>query len=140
RLETEEPSSRVVQEAEEERREDRREHDDRERDEHGPLDRARHLYLPRLVLRIEDVHVPNDPGVVVQGERAVQDPGHAEPGEPSVEGRGIDRAGEEHELREEAAEGRDPRESEEEDGTRDREERQQKTLVSISRYRVHEAS
>src|SRR5712691_1310586 len=89
--EAEETPSGVVQVSEEERGEDRREHDDREGNEHGRLNRTGHLLLLHPTLRLEDVHVPDDPGVVVQGEGTVQAARYGEREEPTVEGCGVHR-------------------------------------------------
>src|SRR2546430_13049468 len=62
--EAEETAGGVAQVAEEEGREDRRDDDESEGGAHGKLDRARNRLLLKAALWLEDVHVPDDPGVV----------------------------------------------------------------------------
>src|SRR5881397_1705582 len=76
RSESEERPSRVRQVSEEEHGEDGGQHDNRQGDEDGRLDGPRDRLLRGTDLRLEDVHVPNHPRVIVEGEGAVQDAGN----------------------------------------------------------------
>src|SRR2546425_9558892 len=115
RSESEERPSRVRQVSEEEHGENRGQHDNRQGDEDGCLDRAGDGLLRRTDVRLEDVHVPDHPRVIVKGKGAVQDAGNGEGQVPLVERRRVHRAREQDELREEPAKRRDAREAEEED-------------------------
>src|SRR3989454_11489155 len=114
RSESEERPSRVREVSEEEHGEKGGQHDNRQGDEDGRFDRPGDGLLRRTDLRLEDVHVPDHPRVIVEGEGAVQDAGDSERQVPWVEGGRVHRAREQDELREEPAEGRDAREAEEE--------------------------
>src|SRR5947208_3175593 len=123
RSESEERPSRVREVSEEEHGEDGGQHDNRQGDEDGGVDGPGDRLFRGTGLRVEDVHVPNHARVVVQGQGAIQDAGDRERQVPGVEGGSVHRAGEQDELREEPAEGRDARQAEEEDEHRKGQER-----------------
>src|SRR5438552_11358932 len=73
RSETKERPSRVRQVAEKEHGEDGGQHDNRQGDEDGRFNRPGDNLLRRADLRLEDVHVPDDARVIVEGKGAVED-------------------------------------------------------------------
>src|SRR2546425_8358781 len=78
RSESEERPSRVREVSEEEHGENRSQHDNRQGDEDGCLDRPGDGLLRRADLRLADVHVPDQSRVIVEGEGEVQDAGDSE--------------------------------------------------------------
>src|SRR5881409_1252243 len=72
--ESEERARRIRQVAEEEHGDHGRQHDNREGDEHRGTDRPSDGLLRRAGLRLEDVHVPDHPRVVVEDRALFRTP------------------------------------------------------------------